>query len=142
MEIYQNKLIAYSLGNFLTYGNMSISGISGVNVILQAELENYTGDFLRGKLISMQQVGNGIPTLDETNEGFHLIKNLTSEDIPKSHLLFFGLDRIYNSEIFTLPIRPMMSWRDRKNNKVKLKSGIECLILEGVIIKKPGLKLE
>lgn len=142
MELYKNKLIAYSLGNFLTYGNINISGINGVNVILQAELESSTGDFMRGKLISLEQVGNGIPSFDETNEGFHLIKNLTSEDIPKSHLLFVGSERIYNSEIITPPIRPMMSWKDRKNNKVKYKSGIECLFLEGVKIKKPGLKLE
>jgi hypothetical protein len=122
MEIYKNKLIAYSLGNFLTYGNMNISGINGVNVILQAELENSTGDFLRGKLISIQQVGNGIPSLDETNEGFHLIKNLTSEDIQMPHLLFVGLERIYNSRIVTPPIRPKMYWRDRKNNQIRIRN--------------------
>jgi hypothetical protein len=121
MEVYKNKLIAYSLGNFLTYGNMNINGISGVNVILQAELENRTGDFIRGKLISIQQVGNGIPTLDETNEGFHLIKDLTSEDIQKAHLLFIGSERIYNSRIVTPPIRPKMSWRDRKNSKINIR---------------------
>jgi hypothetical protein len=142
MEVYKKKLIAYSLGNFLTYGNMNISGINGVNVILQAELENNTGNFIRGKLISLEQVGNGIPSLDETNEGFHLIKNLTSDDISKSHILFVGSDKIYNSEIITPPVRPMMSCRDRKNNKVKSKSGIDCLIIKGVKIKKPVLKLE
>ena len=124
IEIYKNKLIAYSLGNFLTYGNMNISGKNGVNVILQAELENSTGDFLRGKLISMKQVGNGIPSIDETNEGFHFIKILTKEDIPKSNLLFVGLEKIYNSEIITPPIKPI-SWNDRKNNNVIIKSGLD-----------------
>lgn len=142
MEVYKNKLIAYSLGNFLTYGNMNISGISGINVILKAELENCTGNFLRGKLISVQQVGTGIPSLDETNEGFNLIKNLTSEDISKPHLLFVGSDRIYNSNIITPPVRPMMSLKDSKNNKIKNKSGIGFSILEGVQITKPILKLE
>jgi len=142
MEIYKNKLIAYSLGNFLTYGNMNISGINGVNVILQAELENSTGDFLRGRLISIQQVGYGIPSLDESNEGFHLIKNLTAEDIPKSHLLFVDSKRIYNSKIITPPIKPMMSRSDLIINNVKFKSGIDCLFFEDVKIKKPVLKLE
>jgi len=142
MEVYKNKLIAYSLGNFLTYGNMNISGISGINVILKAELENCTGNFLRGKLISVQQVGTGIPSLDETNEGFNLIKNLTSEDISKPHLLFVGSDKIYNSNIITPPVRPMMSLKDSKNNKIKNKSGIGFSILEGVQITKPILKLE
>jgi len=121
MEVYKNKLIAYSLGNFLTYGNMNISGINGVNVILQAELENSTGDFLRGKLISIQQVGNGIPALDESNEGFHLIKNLTLEDIQKPHLLFIDSDRIFNSRIVTPPIKPKMPWRDKNKNKIKIR---------------------
>jgi hypothetical protein len=127
MEVYKNKLIAYSLGNFLTYGNMNINGISGVNVILQTELNNSTGDFIRGKLISIQQFGNGIPTLDETKEGFHLIKDLTSEDIPNSQLLFVGSERIYNSKIITPPIRPKMYWGDRKTSKIniRIKSTIE-----------------
>jgi hypothetical protein len=146
MEVYKHKLIVYSLGNFLTYGNMNISGINGVNVILHAELENSTGNFLRGKLISIQQVGNGIPSLDKTNEGFHLIKNLTSEDILKPQLLFVGSDKIYNSEIFTPPIKPMMSLRDRKNNNVKIRIqsriDIEWLFFEGKEMKKPILKLE
>ena len=99
----------------------------GLLVILQAELENSTGDFLRGKLISIQKVGYGIPSLDESNEGFHLIKNLTSEDIPNSHLLFVDSERIYNSKIVTPPIRPKMYWRDRKNSEINLriKSGVE-----------------
>jgi len=119
MEIYKNKIIAYSLGNFLTYGNMNISGINGVNIILQAELENSTGDFLRGKLISVKQVGYGIPTLDETREGFHLIKELTSEDIPKPNLLFIGSDKIFNSKIVTPPIKPMISLME-----MRLPSGV------------------
>ncbi len=142
MEVYKNKLIAYSLGNFLTYGNMNINGISGVNVILQTELNNSTGDFIRGKLISIQQFGNGIPTLDETKEGFHLIKDLTSEDVPNSQLLFVGSDRIYNSKIITPPIKSMMSWRDIKNNKVKVKPGTGCIYFLDVQIKKPILKFE
>jgi poly-gamma-glutamate capsule biosynthesis protein CapA/YwtB (metallophosphatase superfamily) len=109
MEVYKNKLIAYSLGNFLTYGNMNISGITGINVILQAEIDEQNGDFIRGKLISVQQVGYGIPTLDESYEGFHLIKDLTSEDITNSNLLFIGSERIYNSKIITPSIRGMES---------------------------------
>ena len=147
MEVYKNKLIAYSLGNFLTYGNMNISGINGVNVILQAELENSTGDFLRGKLISMEQVGNGIPSLDETNEGFHLIKRLTSEDIPKSHLLFIDSVRIYNSEIITPPIKPMISDNSidvfsdgLKDIEIQFNEQDIEFILEGMNFKKPTLK--
>jgi hypothetical protein len=142
MEVYKNKLIAYSLGNFLTYGNVNISGINGVNVILQAELEKITGNFLRGKLISIRQIGNGIPALDETEEGYHLIKELTSEDILKAHILFIDSLRIYNSEMFTPPTKPMMSCRDETNSGANIKSGTDCFYYLDVRIKKPILKFE
>ena len=107
MEIYKNKLIAYSLGNFLTYGNMNLSGINGVTVILKAEIDLNNGDFIRGKLVSIQQIGNGIPTLDKNSEGYNLIKNLTTMDIPNSNILFIGQDRFYNSEISLPAFKPV-----------------------------------
>jgi len=112
MEIYKNKLIAYSLGNFITYGNMNIGGVSGINLILEAEIDENTGDFLRGKLISVKQIGYGIPVPDETDEGFQLVKTLTIKDISNSHLLFTESGAIYNSMIAPPPIRPM---EDTKN---------------------------
>lgn len=105
IEVYKNKLIAYSLGNFLTYGNMNLSGISGINVILDAEIDLQTGDFLKGKLIPIKQVGNGIPVLDNFNEGYHLIKELTLNDISEPNLIFVEEERIYNSRIIPPPIR-------------------------------------
>ncbi|WP_262919201.1 CapA family protein [Niabella hibiscisoli] len=38
MEIYKNKLIAYSLGNFATYGNMSLHGPMGYAPLLKIYL--------------------------------------------------------------------------------------------------------
>ena len=32
-----------------------------------------TGDFLRGKIIPVKQIGYGIPKFDETGEGFELL---------------------------------------------------------------------
>ena len=107
MEIYKNKLIAYSLGNFLTYGNMNLSGVNSITVILKAEIDSKNGDFIKGKLVSVRQIGNGIPILDKTNNGFNLIKSLTLEDIPKAHLFFLNNDRIYPSEIIPPAIKPI-----------------------------------
>ncbi len=112
MEVYKNKLIAYSLGNFLTYGNININGVNGINIILEAEIDENTGDFLRGKLISVRQVGYGIPIFDENYEGFQLVKTLTLKDILNSHLLFIDSGAIFNSMITPPPIRPM---EDTKN---------------------------
>jgi poly-gamma-glutamate capsule biosynthesis protein CapA/YwtB (metallophosphatase superfamily) len=107
MEIYKHKLIAYSLGNFLTYGNMNLNGINGVTVILQAEIDLSNGDFLSGNLIPVKQRGNGIPEYDETGEGVELIKELTYEDVKKPNILFSKSGKIYNTEMKVPPIRPV-----------------------------------
>jgi len=88
MEIYKNKLIAYSLGNFLTYGNMNISEVTGVTAILNAVLDENSGDFIRGKIIPVVQVDKGIPVYDESLEAVDLISKLTGEAFPELKIIF------------------------------------------------------
>ena len=38
MEIYNNRLIAYSLGNFATYGRFNLSGNNGLGAVLELQL--------------------------------------------------------------------------------------------------------
>src|SRR5262249_57385915 len=38
MEVYQGKLIAYSLGNFATYGPFNLSAENGLSLVLEAHL--------------------------------------------------------------------------------------------------------
>ena len=99
MEIYKNKLIAYSLGNFLTYGNINISGISGLNVILETELDTITGDFVRGKLIPFEQIGNGIPTFDSSYTSVTNIRELVNEDFNHPQIKVLNDGRIVNTLI-------------------------------------------
>ncbi len=105
MEIYKNKLIAYSLGNFLTYGNMNISGITGATVILNAEIDAENGDFIRGKLIPVRQYGSGVPSYDESGEGIRLIRELTKEDFPDAKVFISPEGKIYNTTINFIPTR-------------------------------------
>ena len=105
MEIYNNKLIAYSLGNFLTYGNMNVSGINGVNIILEVTLDNFNGDFRTGKLIPVRQVGYGIPKYDNSMEGIKLIKDFSKRDFPMGKLLFYENGLIINSSNLYRDIR-------------------------------------
>ncbi len=86
MELYKNKLICYSLGNFLTHGNINIRGVKGAAVVVDVQLNNETGDFEKGTLIPVRQKGRGIPCLDKNKEGIKLIKNLTKLDFPNSPL--------------------------------------------------------
>jgi hypothetical protein len=77
LEIYKNKLIAYSLGNFLTYGLFNLKGPNGISGILKVKLNLETGDFLEGKLVSVKINKEGIPEPDHDREGVQLMKDLT-----------------------------------------------------------------
>lgn len=99
-ESYKDKLIAYSLGNFLTYGNVSISGVSGMSCILDIYIDEASGDFLRGKIIPVIQTPPGVPGYDETNNGIRIIKELTSKDFP-------GVDLIILDSGFIVPNTPL-----------------------------------
>jgi hypothetical protein len=79
MEVYNDRLIVYSLGNFATYGRFSLSGQKGLGVILELNLDA-EGKFLSGKLIPTKQQGKGIPIVDEEKEAIDVIRMLSQED--------------------------------------------------------------
>lgn len=83
LELYRGRLIAYSLGNFLTYGNISLRGYGGITAILSVELAE-DGRFLSGKIIPFVQKPPGIPTYDPQARGVRAIKELTEEDFPET----------------------------------------------------------
>jgi poly-gamma-glutamate capsule biosynthesis protein CapA/YwtB (metallophosphatase superfamily) len=80
--VYKGKLIAYSLGNFLTYERFNLDGPNGLSVILKARIDISTGSFIDGELMPVKLVNEGIPVLDPKGRGVMLIRKLTSEDIP------------------------------------------------------------
>jgi poly-gamma-glutamate capsule biosynthesis protein CapA/YwtB (metallophosphatase superfamily) len=88
MEIYQDRLIAYSLGNFCTYEGMSLGKEKGYAPLLWMELGK-TGEFIRGKIYSFIQVPPGGPRMDEQERAYTLIKQLSQEDFPET-TPFFG----------------------------------------------------
>lgn len=81
IEIYKKKLIVYSLGNFLTYGNVNITGISGITAILKVELNEKNGNFLGGTILPVIQRGRGIPYYDKNGRAIRIIRDLLSEDM-------------------------------------------------------------
>jgi len=86
IELYKNKLIAYSLGNFCTYGIISIKGVKGIAPILKIELAP-NGDFVSGRIYSFKQTPPGYPVPDETGEAIGIMKRLSEIDFPNSGLL-------------------------------------------------------
>jgi len=96
VEVYKNKFIAYSLGNFCTYGMFSLNGPNGIAPMLQIKV-NAKGDFLYADVISVKQGKvNGL-TVDGNNAAFQKLKSLTDVDF-KGHNLNFANNRISLNE--------------------------------------------
>jgi poly-gamma-glutamate capsule biosynthesis protein CapA/YwtB (metallophosphatase superfamily) len=87
MEIYQDRLIAYSLGNFCTHEGMSLGKEKGYAPLLWVELGK-NGEFVRGKIHSFIQVPPGGPKMDEQERAYTLIKKLSQEDFPETSPFF------------------------------------------------------
>ncbi len=85
VEVYKGKLIAYSLGNFLGYKTFSTTGDKGKSMILEAKL-NQDGDFVSGKIISIQLDKQGIPQVDKYNQTSKLVNLLTKNNFPNGKL--------------------------------------------------------
>jgi hypothetical protein len=83
MEIYKDRLIAYSLGNFATYGWFRLEAETALTVVLEARLGT-DGRFLGGKLHSARQEGRGIPVLDESGTAVKKVRSLSQTDFAAS----------------------------------------------------------
>ena len=60
MQFYRGHLIAYSLGNFASYGNFGTDGDLALSAILHVTLSS-TGQFKRARLYPLQFTGQGQP---------------------------------------------------------------------------------
>jgi poly-gamma-glutamate capsule biosynthesis protein CapA/YwtB (metallophosphatase superfamily) len=87
MERYNDRLIAYSLGNFATHFGISISGIKGVAPILIARLDR-EGRFLDGEIVSTVQERPNGPAPDPAKRARSLIERLSREDFGAPGLEF------------------------------------------------------
>ncbi|WP_299260156.1 CapA family protein [uncultured Aquimarina sp.] len=86
-EVYNNKFIAYSLGNFCTYSRFNLTGIKGYAPIAEIEVD-LEGDFIKGKLHSAKQIDEIYPFMDDKKRALKEIKKLTEKDFPESNLVF------------------------------------------------------
>ncbi|MCM1377262.1 MAG: CapA family protein [Clostridium sp.] len=84
-EIYKEKIIFYSLGNFCTPFRMSLSGISGYAPIAEVQLDA-KGNFLGGKIHSLIQHSGIGPRLDNSNAAAKFIRQMSMSDFPNSPL--------------------------------------------------------
>ena len=93
IDLYKNRFIAYSLGNFATYGRFSLSDSKGVAPIIKV-LVNKKGEFLKAEIRSTKQIGRGEPFPDPQNRALKEIMDLTKTDIPESELIIMDKFRL------------------------------------------------
>ncbi len=83
IEVYKDRLIAYSLGNFATYGRFNLRGPNGLGFILEVTLDA-EGRFLDGKAIATRQIEKGIAVPDPDREVLGVLRKLSAEDFPET----------------------------------------------------------
>ena len=87
LELYQGRLIAYSLGNFATHWGVNVNGIAGLAPVLTVEVDR-EGAFLSGRLDSALQARPNGPVWDPDRRAYELIRELTEETFGPSMLRF------------------------------------------------------
>ncbi|HEX6124355.1 MAG TPA: CapA family protein [Pyrinomonadaceae bacterium] len=83
MEIYKDRLIAYSLGNFATYGWFRLEAETALTMVLEVQLAA-DGKFVGGKIHPARQEGRGVPVLDDTGAAIKKIRALSATDFGAS----------------------------------------------------------
>lgn len=106
IDLYKNRFIAYSLGNFCTYGRFNLSGPNGIAPIIKINVDK-NGVFLDGNILSAKQLGGGGTYLDSNKNAVKIIQSLTKKDIPESPL-------IVNDDGYFYPLS-----EQKKNTQIK-----------------------
>jgi poly-gamma-glutamate capsule biosynthesis protein CapA/YwtB (metallophosphatase superfamily) len=83
-EVYKGRFIAYSLGNFCTPYNVSLTGISGYAPLVEIKIDPKTGQFLKGQVYPFIQTRGIGPRTDKTGAVIREMKQLTESDVPQS----------------------------------------------------------
>jgi len=87
VEVYRGRFIAYSLGNFWTYGRFNLRGLAGIAPVVNLSLAR-DGRLLEARIHSIQQHGGGVPRIDDSGAALRAVAELTAADFPESTLVF------------------------------------------------------
>jgi hypothetical protein len=82
VEIYKDRFIIYSLGNFCTYRRFNLRGPNGIAPIIKVQVTP-AGRFLKGEIIPVNQPGSGGVSLDPRKRVISKLQELTRTDFPE-----------------------------------------------------------
>ncbi len=83
IEVYNNRFIAYSLGNFLTYSRFNISGPNGLAPVPMIRVDS-TGRFISGRIVPAYQIRGVGVRYDPKGGVIKKIRELIALDFPDS----------------------------------------------------------
>ncbi len=86
VELYRERLICYSLGNFATYSRFNLSGPNGIAPIVKVKTDR-GGRFMSGEVVPVFQPGEGGPRIDPEARAVTRLKELTEIDFPDHDLV-------------------------------------------------------
>lgn len=86
IELYRDRFITYSMGNFCTYGRFNLNGSAGVAPIIELDVDQH-GKFIKGQITPIYQVKTSGPRIDEQKRAVNEIIELTRQDFPDSPLV-------------------------------------------------------
>lgn len=85
VELYKDRFIAYSLGNFCTHGRFNLMGYNGIAPLVSITV-NKTGVFKKGHVIPIIQDFIKGPKPDLQKGALHELMDLSTADFPESPL--------------------------------------------------------
>ncbi len=83
LEVYRDRLVIYSLGNFATGAGIDVSGIAGIAPLINVQIDR-EGRFAQGQLISFIQDRQRGTVHDAKQRALHLIEQVSANDFPSS----------------------------------------------------------
>lgn len=86
IDLYKDRFIAYSLGNFCTYARFNLRGENGIAPIIKVYTSS-DGKFLKAQVTPIRQTGRGEPVIDKRNLAIRSLQRLLMEDFPDSQLM-------------------------------------------------------
>jgi len=93
MEIYRERFIIYSLGNFCTYGRFNLRGPNGIAPILKVNVSP-EGRFLDAMVYPVHQPGRGGVHPDPSGRVIQKLRELNAIDFPEIPLLISEEGRV------------------------------------------------
>jgi poly-gamma-glutamate capsule biosynthesis protein CapA/YwtB (metallophosphatase superfamily) len=93
IEVYKKRLIAYSLGNFCTYGRFNLKGENAEAPLLKTRV-NSQGELIDGTIYAFKQSYSDGPKIDPTKKVIKTISELSQEDFPENEIYIDDNGRI------------------------------------------------